>query len=99
MSDLENGSSLHDDFTLTLTFDDDTEIECSVVAIFPTNNRTYIALTPLNEEPGFDPEEVLLYRYKTIGSKDTIQLDAIETDEEYNMAADAFDALVDEYNT
>ena len=97
MSDLENSSSIHDDFTLTLTFDDNTEIECSVVAIFPANNRTYIALTPLDEVPGFDPEEVLLYRYKTIGSKDTIQHDAIETDNEYNRAADAFDALVDGY--
>ena len=89
-----NEISLDNDFTLTLTFEDNTEIECAVVAIFPVKDKNYIALIPLKEQPGFDPEEVFLYRYATFGSKDSIQLSAIETDLEYNEAADAFDDLV-----
>ena len=94
---INNNSIIDNDYTLTLTFEDDTEIECAVVAIFPAKNRNYIALIPLQEKPGFDPEEVFLYRYATFGSKDSIQLSAIETDLEYNEAADAFDALVAEH--
>ncbi|MBE5936128.1 MAG: DUF1292 domain-containing protein [Lachnospiraceae bacterium] len=94
MNNIDSQSSIEDDFTLTLTFESGETVECSVVAIFPVKHRTYIALIPLNEEPGFDPEEVFLYRYTTIGKKDSIKLDTIETDDEYNEAADAFDALV-----
>ena len=76
-----------DEFTITIVFDNDVEIECSIIAIFPVNNRNYIALLPITKHPDFDPEEVFLYRYSTIGSKDSIKLDTIETDTEYNMVA------------
>lgn len=44
-------------------------------------------------------EEVLLYRYSTIGSKDSIKLDLIESNDEYNTVADAFDELVADFES
>lgn len=87
----------NEEFTITITFDNNVSVECAIIAIFPANNRNYIALLPLTEVQGLDMEEVLLYRYSTIGSKDSIKLDSIETDDEYNAVADAFDELVADY--
>ena len=93
-----NNDMNEDDFRVYFTLDDGTEVEGAVIAIFPVNGRNYIALLPLNHHDKLDPEEVFLYRYSTTGSKDSIQLDIIETDDEYNKVADAFDLLVDECN-
>ena len=35
--------------TVTLTLDDDTELECAVLTIFPAGQKKYIALLPLDE--------------------------------------------------
>lgn len=88
-----------EEFTITITFDNDVSVECAIIAIFPADGRNYVALLPLTEVQGLDPEEVLLYRYSTFGSKDSIKLDCIETDEEYNAVADVFDELVSNYES
>ena len=84
---------LQDDaeLTVTLTLDDDSELECAVVAIFPVQNKDYIALLPLNEEI----DEVYLYRFKHNGDED-LELENIEDDAEFEAAANAYDALVAE---
>lgn len=86
-----------EEFTITITFDNDISVECAIIAIFPAKGRNYVALLPLTPVQGLDPEEVLLYRYSTIGSKDSIKLDCIESDDEYNNVADVFDELVADY--
>ena len=35
--------------TITLTLDDDTEIECAILTVFPVEKQEYIALLPLDE--------------------------------------------------
>ena len=35
--------------TVTLTLDDDTELECMVLTIFPAGGRDYIALLPMDD--------------------------------------------------
>ena len=90
MSDLEE---MNDDFdVVTLTLDDDTEIECAIISIYPAGDRQYIALLPLGgqEEEG----EVYIYRYQEDENGEP-SLDNIEDDEEYEMAADAFDEMLD----
>jgi uncharacterized protein YrzB (UPF0473 family) len=84
---------LHEEnkMTVTLTLDDDSELECAVVAIFPVNGKDYIALLPLGEE---NPE-VFLYRFLH-NEEDDLQLENIEDDEEFELVADAYDALADE---
>ena len=95
----ENNNKNNEEFTITLTFDNDVSVECAIIAIFPANNRNYIALLPITEVEGLDMEEDLLYRYSTIGSKDSIKLDLIESNDEYNTVADTFDELVADFES
>lgn len=88
--------SMNEEFeegTVTLTLDDDTEVECAIVAIYPAGDKEYIALLPL----GGDEEtegEVFIYRYFEDENGEP-QLENIESDEEYEIAADAFDEMLD----
>ncbi|MBS6561262.1 MAG: DUF1292 domain-containing protein, partial [Clostridiales bacterium] len=78
---------------ITLTLEDDSEIQCEVLAIFPAGDKQYIALLP---EGSDDVEgEVYLYGYKEL-ENNQIELVNIEDDEEYEIVADAFDELLDE---
>ena len=88
-----------DDYgVITLTLDDDTELECSIISIFSVEGKEqqYIALLPLDEE-GEIPEEseVLIYRFIDNGDNEPT-LENIEDDDEFEMAADAFDEILDE---
>ena len=74
--------------TVTLTLDDDSELECIVL------NREYIALLPTE---GIEAEEgtVYLYRYEE-DEQGNPNLTNIESDEEYEIASDAFDEMLDD---
>ena len=83
-----------DGVTVTLTLDDDSTVECAIVGIFDGGDKEYIALLPLDENGQNEDGEVYLYRY----SKDAAgqpKLENIESDEEYEIASDAFDELLD----
>lgn len=82
-----------EEMTVTLTLDDNTELECVVLAIFEAGGRDYIALLPMEGEDA-DTGEVYLYRYTEKNGEP--ELDNIEDDEEYEIVADAFDELLDE---
>lgn len=81
------------DATVTLTLDDDTEVECAVLTIYPAGDKEYIALLPLDEDGENEEGEVFLYRYSETDGNPI--LDNIEDDAEYEIAADAFDELLD----
>lgn len=88
------GSDCDDRATVTLTLDNDEEIECAILTVFPAGENQYIALLPLDENGDNEDGEVYLYRYKEENGHPV--LDNIEDDEEYEAAADAFDELLDE---
>ncbi|GAA0178730.1 hypothetical protein SH2C18_17310 [Clostridium sediminicola] len=73
---------------MTLILDDDKELKCNVVGIFPCDEREYIALLPMEEE------DVLLYRYEENGEE--VALNNIEDDAEFEKVSDAFWDMVDE---
>ena len=79
--------------TMTLTLDDDTELECGIIGVFEVDGKEYIALLPLDGREAEDGE-VYLYRYveDINGNPD---LENIDSDEEYEIVADAFDELLD----
>ena len=80
--------------TVTLTLDDDSELECDVLAIYPAGGKKYIALTPSDQ---IDDEQADVYLYRFEELKDgEIHLENIIEDDEYEVAADAFDELLDE---
>ena len=72
--------------TITLTLDDDTELQCSILGI---EDKEYIALLPE------DDETVLIYQYKEL-ENDEIELLTIEDDDEFDKVSAAFDSLFDE---
>lgn len=79
--------------TVTLSLDDGTECECAVIRIFPAGDNSYIALLPL-EGDAADNDEVYLYRYTETDGGEPV-LENIESDEEYEIVADAFDEELD----
>lgn len=82
------------DATITLTLDDDTELECAVLTIFPAGDNKYIALLPLDENGDNSDGEVFLYRFSQEEGMQP-ELENIIDDDEYETAADAFDELLD----
>lgn len=81
---------------ITLTLEDDSEIECVVLSIFPVEDKEYIALMPVDElEKDEESSEVLLYRFSEPVDGE-VDLTNIETDEEYDVVAEAFSQILDE---
>ena len=79
--------------TITLTMEDDTEVECAILTIFPVDAKEYIALLPLDENGQNQSGEVYLYTFARTESGDPM-LSNIESDEEYAKAAVAFDTVL-----
>lgn len=94
MNDHMNENVNDEQTTVTLTLEDDTEIECMVLTIFPAGDREYIALLPMDSVDE-DEGEVYLYRYEEDADGNP-NLTNIEDDDEYEIVADAFDELLDE---
>ncbi len=77
--------------TMILTLDDDTEVECGILAIFAVEGiegKEFIALLPL------EGEEVYLYEYKE--EQEDIVLDVIEEDDVFERVSNAFYSLYEE---
>lgn len=94
MTNNENFDEM-DEAKVSMTLDDGTELECDVIAIFPVDGQDYIALLPDKAVDGYEEDEVFLYRYKELEGED-IELSQIESEDEYEAVADAFDELLDE---
>lgn len=77
--------------TVTLTLENDEELECEILTIYTAAGRDYIALAPMDESlEGI----VYLYRYIDHGENEP-ELEQIDTDEEYEIASDGFDEWLD----
>lgn len=86
------------EMTITLELEDDTELECAVLAIFPMEDQQYIALTPATESEELElseESEVFFYRFTEYENQE-IELENIEDEDEYDKVAEAFDELLDE---
>ena len=84
----------NEEITVTLTLDTDEVLECAVLTIYEAGGRQYIALLPLDEN-GEEEGDVYIYRYIETDPENP-DLENIEDDEEYEIAADAFDEWLDE---
>ncbi len=80
--------------TISLTLDDNTEVECAILTIFPVEEKEYIALLPLDENGQNQDGEVYLYVFSRTEEGDPM-LANIESDEEYAKAADAFNMILE----
>ena len=84
----------NEEITVKLTLDNDEVLECAVLTIYEAGGRQYIALLPLDEN-GEEEGDVYIYRYIETDPENP-DLENIEDDEEYEIAADAFDEWLDE---
>ncbi|MCB7303397.1 DUF1292 domain-containing protein [Bariatricus massiliensis] len=82
---------------VTLTLDDDEEVDCAIITTYEVNSKEYIVLLPLDENGENEEGDVWIYRFMrdTTGGNNH-GIDAIEDDDEYEAAADAFDEWLDE---
>lgn len=79
--------------TVTLPLDDGTELVCDVAMLFTVDDQEYIALLP---PEGYDEEgTVYLYRYYDADKEEDIVIESIESDEEWEKVADAYDEILD----
>ena len=85
---MEKEHNLLESDVVTLTLDDDVEIECAIITTFNMDSTEYIALLPLDEDGGNR-----FIRDTTGGSDHDLQ--NIEDDDEYDRAADKFDEWLD----
>lgn len=84
-----------DDIRVTLDLDNG-EVECRILTIFEAGDHDYIALMPMDPDGSDNAEgEVYLYRYSE-DKEGLPQIDFIEDNDEYEIAADRFDELLDE---
>ena len=89
-------SEFKDRDTMTLDLDDGGKLECIVLNVFPVNNREYIALLPMNDEGHVEEDaQIFLYRFEELGD-DEVNLETIEDDDEFELASDYFDEMLDE---
>ena len=80
--------------TVELTLDNDEVVKRAILTLFEAADKEYIALLPLNEEGNTEEGDVYLYRYVETAEGDP-ELENIIDDEEYEIAADAFDEWMD----
>lgn len=80
--------------TVELTLDNDEVVQCAILTLFEAAGKEYIALLPMNEDGDTEDGDVYLYRYIETADGEP-ELENIEDDEEYEIAADAFDEWMD----
>ena len=100
----QNTNLEEDVITVTLTLDNDEVVECAVLTTYEAEGNEYIALLPMDETGEEATGDVYLYRYREVDGEPyryrevdgEPTLENIDDDEEYEIAADAFDEWMDE---
>ncbi len=80
---------------LTINLDNNETLDCQILSILTVEGQDYIYLMPPDNYKGTDEGEFFIYKYFE-DENEEITLDNNLTDEEFDKAADAFDALLDE---
>lgn len=89
--------NLDEEMTVELNLDDGTTVVCAVITILEVDGQDYIALLPLDENGENEDGEVWFYRYSENPDdpNEEPELGYIDSDEEYEAVADAFDEYLD----
>ena len=92
---MEKEHNLLESDVVTLTLDDDVEIECAIITTFNMDSTEYIALLPLDEDGGNEDGDVWIYRFirDTTGGSDH-DLQNIEDDDEYALRISLMNGLI-----
>lgn len=80
----------NESLTVTLTLDNNEELECAVLTIFESGDQQYIALLPLDENGDNEDGQVFLYRFIDNGEEEEPGLENILEDEEFDRVSEVF---------
>ena len=83
----------NESLTVTLTLENNEELECAVLNIFEADEKEYIALLPLDENGDNTDGQIYLYRFIDNGEEEEPGLENIEEDEEFDRVS----AIVNEW--
>ena len=85
----------NESLTVTLTLENNEELECAVLNIFEADEKEYIALLPLDENGDNTDGQIYLYRFIDNGEEEEPGLENIEEDEEFNRVSTIFNEWLD----
>lgn len=87
-----------EEMTVELSLDNGQDVTCAVITILEVEEQDYIVLLPLNEKGENQDGEVWFYRYSENPDDpgEEPELDYIDSDEEYEKVAEAFDEFLDD---
>ena len=93
----KNEESNDTDMTVEIELTDGKKVNCAIITILTVNSKDYIVLLPLDDEGHSNEGEVWFYGYREDESDPNVEpeLIYIESDEEYEAVADAFDEYLD----
>lgn len=80
----------NESLTVTLTLENNEELECAVLNIFKADEKEYIALLPLDENGDNTDGQIYLYRFIDNGEEEEPGLENIEEDEEFDRVSAIF---------
>lgn len=85
----------NESLTVTLTLENNEELECAVLNIFEAEEKEYIALLPLDENGDNTDGQIYLYRFIDKGEEEEPGLENIEEDEEFDRVSAIFNEWLD----
>ena len=85
----------NESLTVTLTLENNEELECAVLNIFEADEKEYIALLPLDENGDNTDGQIYLYRFIDNGEEEEPGLENIEEDEEFDRVSAIFNECLD----
>lgn len=85
----------NESLTVTLTLENNEELECAVLNIFEAEEKEYIALLPLDENGDNTNGQIYLYRFIDNGEEEEPGLENIEEDEEFDRVSAIFNEWLD----
>lgn len=88
----------NESLTVTLTLENNEELECAVLNIFEAEEKEYIALLPLDENGDNTDGQIYLYRFIDNGEEEEPGLENIEEDEEFDRVSAIFNEWLDTQN-
>lgn len=85
----------NESLTVTLTLENNEELECAVLNIFEAEEKEYIALLPQDENGDNTDGQIYLYRFIDNGEEEEPGLENIEEDEEFDRVSAIFNEWLD----
>ena len=85
----------NESLTVTLTLENNEELECAVLNIFEADEKEYIALLPLDENGDNTDGQIYLSRFIDNGEEEEPGLENIEEDEEFVRVSALFNEWLD----